>query len=462
MRGGPVALSDMHSLNASLNAFTQVFDRPISKAGSGPLAGMCIAIKDNICTAAGRTTAGSRMLENYCSPFDATPVERLLNAGAVIVGKTNLDEFGMGSSTEHSHFGPTRNPWDTQCVPGGSSGGSAAAVAAGIVEAALGSDTGGSIRQPAAFCGVVGVKPTYGRVSRFGLIAYASSLDCVGPIARNVTDAARVLQAIAGPDPRDSTCSSRNTPDLLTGLDQPIDQLRVGLVRSMLNDANDPAVNAAMQSAADQLARAGAAIVDVELLDPDVAIAAYYVVAPAEASSNLSRYDGVRYGYRAALPNDASLEDLYRRSRTEGFGPEVRRRIILGTHVLSAGYYDAYYLRALKTRRLIKQDFDRAFADNQLHALLMPATPGPAFPIGAKTSDPMSLYLEDVYTVGISLAGLPAVAMPAGFTSNRQPLPIGVQLVGRAFDEPTLLRVARMLELHTPQTSQKPAVAAPL
>lgn len=454
----PPALSDVQSLNESLNAFTQVFDEPVATTDAGPLAGMRLAIKDNICTAVGRTTAGSRMLEQYRSPFDATPVARLLEAGAMVVGKTNLDEFGMGSSTEHSHFGPARNPWDLQRVPGGSSGGSAAAVAAGIVDAALGSDTGGSIRQPAAFCGVVGVKPTYGRVSRFGLVAYASSLDCVGPIARTVTDAARVLQIIAGPDRRDSTCSSRPMPDLLADLEQPVDQLRVGLVRSMLSDANHPAVNDAVLSAADRLAEAGATIVDVELLDPDVAIAAYYVVAPAEASSNLSRYDGVRYGYRAALPNDASLEDLYRRSRTEGFGAEVRRRIILGTHVLSAGYYDAYYLRALKTRRLIKQDFDRAFADNQLHALLMPATPGPAFRLGDKTTDPMSLYLEDVYTVGISLAGLPAVTMPVGLSDDSRPLPVGVQLVGRAFDEPTLLRVARTLESHSPKTGHTPEI----
>ncbi|KAA0213757.1 MAG: Asp-tRNA(Asn)/Glu-tRNA(Gln) amidotransferase subunit GatA [Leptolyngbya sp. PLA3] len=411
---------------------------------------MPIAVKENICTRQGLSTAGSRILENYRSPFDATAVARLLDAGAVIVGKTNMDEFGMGSSTEHSPQGPTRNPWDVDRVPGGSSGGSAAAVAAGIVPVALGSDTGGSIRQPAALCGLVGLKPTYGRVSRYGLIAYASSLDVVGPIARTVTDAARVLQVIAGPDPHDSTCSSRPVPDMLGSLETPVEHLRVGLVRSMLSCANHPSVNQAVEDSASRLAGAGAAIVDVDLLDPDIAIAAYYIVAPAEASSNLARFDGVRYGRRAALPDGASLEDLYCATRTEGFGPEVRRRIMFGTHVLSSGYYDAYYLRALKARRLIRNDFDRAFDTHALHALLMPVTPGPAFRIGEKDTDPLALYLEDVYTVGVSLAGLPGIALPAGMTAGENPLPIGVQLVGRPFDEPTLLRVARTLERQSP------------
>lgn len=443
------AIDRARTLNPRLNAFTQIFDDP-TPPHPGPLAGMPIAIKENICTRHGLSTAGSRILENYRSPFDATAVARLLEAGAVVIGKTNLDEFGMGSSTEHSPHGPTRNPWNLDRVPGGSSGGSASAVAAGIVPVALGSDTGGSIRQPAALCGLVGLKPTYGRVSRYGLIAYASSLDVIGPIARTVTDAARVLQVMAGPDEHDSTCSKRPVPNLLDRLETPVESLRVGLVRSMLSSANHPAVNEALEASAARLVEAGATIVDVDLLDPDIAIATYYIVAPAEASSNLARFDGVRYGRRAALPDGASLDDLYRASRTEGFGPEVRRRIMLGTHVLSSGYYDAYYLRALKARRLIRNDFDQAFDTHALHALLMPVTPGPAFRIGEKNKDPLALYLEDVYTVGVSLAGLPAITLPAGMTEGVQSLPVGVQLVARPFDEPTLLRVARTLERLSP------------
>lgn len=437
------------ALHPRLNAFTQIFDQA-GPPRHGTLAGVPIAIKENICTRQGLTTAGSRILEGYRSPFDATAVARLLDAGAVVIGKTNMDEFGMGSSTEHSPHGPTRNPWDVNRVPGGSSGGSAAAVAAGVVPVALGSDTGGSIRQPSALCGLVGLKPTYGRVSRYGLVAYASSLDVIGPIARTVTDAARVLQVIAGPDANDSTCSSRPVPDMLGPLETPVENLRVGLVRSMLSSANHPAVNQALEDSAARLARAGATILDVDLLDPDIAIAAYYIVAPAEASSNLARFDGVRYGRRAALPDGASLDDLYRASRTEGFGSEVRRRIMLGTHVLSSGYYDAYYLRALKARRLIRNDFDHALNAHTLHALLLPVTPGPAFRIGEKDQDPLALYLEDVYTVGVSLAGLPAIALPAGMTGGDNPLPVGVQLVARPFDEPTLLRVARTLERQSP------------
>lgn len=453
------SIDQVSSVNKRLNALTQIFDGSPGPSCNGLLVGATIAIKENICSRLGRTTAGSRILEHYNSPFDATAVARLLESGATIIGKTNMDEFGMGSSTEHSYFGHTCNPWDSARVPGGSSGGSAAAVAAGIVSVALGSDTGGSIRQPAAHCGIVGVKPTFGRVSRYGLVAYASSLDVIGPIGRTVADCAHVLQVIAGPDPHDSTCSSRPVPDMLAHLDEPIANLRIGLVRSMLSGGNHPAVNAAVHEAAQRLRAAGATIVDVELLDPDIAISAYYIVAPAEASSNLARYDGVRYGFRARLPDGASLDDLYRATRTQGFGPEVRRRIMLGTHVLSAGYYDAYYLRALKARRLIKQDYDRAFESHNLHALLMPVTPGPAFRIGEKSQDPLALYLEDVYTVGVSLAGLPAVAVPVDFTDDAKPLPVGVQLVGRAFDEPQLLRVARMLERQTPAPAHQPETA---
>jgi len=453
------SLENIARYNNQLNAFTQVFDPP-SRAGQGPLAGLPVAVKENICTRLGRTTAGSRFLENYRSPFDATVVARLQHAGAVIVGKTNTDEFGMGSSTEHSAFGPTRNPWDPSRVPGGSSGGSAAAVAAGLVPVALGSDTGGSIRQPAAMCGIVGVKPTYGRVSRYGLVAFASSLDVIGPIGCTVQDCARVLEIIAGPDPHDSTCSPRPCPDLTSKLETPIDDLRIGVVRSLLSPSNHPAVNAGIEAALDRLKCAGATLIDVELPHADAAIAAYYIVAPAEASSNLARYDGVRFGRSAETSEPESLDAFYRANRTQGFGPEVRRRIILGTHVLSAGYYDAYYLRALKARRLIKRDYDQAFHDHALHALAMPVTPGPAFPIGQRLDDPLALYLEDVYTVGVSLAGLPAVAMPCSLTDDAPPLPVGIQLVGRAFDEPTLLRVARTLERQTPRPPVRPQVFA--
>jgi len=444
----------------SINAYTQVFhERALEQArgidariasgdGAGlALAGVPIAIKDNICTSTGRTTAGSRFLEQYRSPFAATAVQRLIAAGAVIVGKTNMDEFGMGSSGEHSAFGPTRNPYDPQRVPGGSSGGSAASVGAGMTPLALGSDTGGSIRQPAAHCGVVGLKPTYGRVSRWGLIAYASSLDVIGPIAGDVRDAALALEVIAGADPHDATCSSRQAPSLVGSLDEQVDGLRVGVVK-LSGEGNHPVVVEAHRRAADRLADAGAELVEVELPNVDHAVSAYYVVAPAEASSNLARYDGVRYGRRAELAPGAGIHDLFIKSRCEGFGEEVKRRIMLGTYVLSAGYADRYYLKALKARRVIKQGYDAAFDEaGGVHALLVPTTPGPAFKIGEKSGDPLSMYLEDVYTVGVNLAGLPAVSMPAGEAQvDGSRLPVGVQLVGKAFDESTLLRVARTLE----------------
>jgi aspartyl-tRNA(Asn)/glutamyl-tRNA(Gln) amidotransferase subunit A len=400
------------------------------------------------------------MLEGYRSPFDATVVTRLIAAGATVVGKTNMDEFGMGSSTEHCYFGPVRNPWDPACVPGGSSGGSAAAVAAGLADAALGSDTGGSIRQPASHCGVVGLKPTYGRVSRYGLVAYASSLDCIGPIGRTVRQCAAVFDAIAGPDERDATCSVFPPPASLASLEEPVAGLRVGVVRGLMSGHNHAAVNGAMAAAVERLAGAGAEMVEIDLPHNAYAVAAYYLVAPAEASSNLARYDGVRFGRRAEVRNDATLEEMYTRTRTEGFGPEVRRRIMLGTHALSSGYYDAYYLRALKVRRLIKNDFDAAFGGGRLSAVLMPVSPGPAFRLGEKLSDPMALYLEDAYTVGASLAGLPAVSVPAGFTDDARPLPVGVQLVGRAFDEAVLLRVARMLERAWPEREQRKPVVS--
>jgi aspartyl-tRNA(Asn)/glutamyl-tRNA(Gln) amidotransferase subunit A len=450
------ALAAADRANPRLNAFLQVFDdRAIEQAAAidarvargedpGPLAGVPVALKDNICLAWGRTTAGSRMLERYESPFTATPAQRLIDAGAVIIGKTNLDEFAMGSSGENSAFGPTRNPRDDSRVPGGSSSGSAAAVGAGLVPLALGSDTGGSIRQPAGWCGIVGVKPTYGRVSRHGLVAYASSLDQVGPLAGTVRDAASALTVLCGPDRLDATSALRPPEDFARDLDTPVVEPVLGLPRQAVSPANHPAVVAAMGRAIRAAMNIGTRILDVNLPHAEHGIAAYYLVACAEASSNLARYDGVRYG-RAV--NADGLLDLYCRSRSESLGPEVQRRIMLGTHVLSSGYYEAYYLMALKARRRIKADFDAAFAAG-CHALLMPASPGPAFRLGERSADPLAMYLEDVYTVGVNLAGLPAVTVPAGFAvEGASRLPIGLQLVGPAWDEARLLRIARMVEL---------------
>ncbi|MBY0262550.1 MAG: Asp-tRNA(Asn)/Glu-tRNA(Gln) amidotransferase subunit GatA [Phycisphaerales bacterium] len=457
------ALTRAHASHAAVNAYTQIFDdEATAQARSiderlargepvGPLAGVPIAIKDNLCLAWGKTTCASRMLEDYRSPYSATSVQRLLDAGAVIIGKTNLDEFAMGSSTERSIFGPTRNPWDTSRVPGGSSGGSAAAVADGSVTGALGSDTGGSIRQPGGMCNLVGYKPTYGRVSRYGLVAYASSLDQVGPLTRSVADAALLAQVISGEDKHDATSLSGPGPDLLGGLERPVEGLTIGVPIQARSVANHSAVTAALEAAVAAYRAQGATIVEVDLAHADQAIAAYYVIAPAEASSNLARFDGVRYGRRAKAVAGEGLTELYERSRSEGFGPEVQRRILLGTHVLSSGYYDAYYATAQKVRRLIRKDFDDAFAPAAArpacHALLMPTAPSPAFRIGEKTSDPLALYLEDVYTVGINLAGLPAISVPAGFANvGGRDLPVGMQLVGPMGDDATLLRVAWMLE----------------
>ncbi len=462
------ALARIDGANPRLNAFTQVFhDAALERARAidarivageavGPLAGVPVALKDNICTAQGRTTCASRMLEDYESPFDATAAARLLEAGAVIVGKTNLDEFAMGSSTEHSCFGPVKNPWDETRVPGGSSGGSAAAVAAGLVPIALGSDTGGSIRQPAALCGVLGVKPTYGRVSRYGLVAFASSLDQIGPFARSCADAATVLEVVCGIDPRDATSAAVEVPSFTNELDDAIEEPRLAVPRQAFSEANHPAVTASFRAAIETYTKLGARIVEIDLPLIDEAIAAYYIVAPAEASSNLARFDGVRYGRRAKLEAGQGLMDLYCRSRSEGFGAEVQRRIMLGTHVLSSGYYDAYYTTALKVRRRLKRDFDAAFRAG-CHAVLMPATPGPAFRIGEKTGDPMAMYLEDVYTVAVNLAGLPGLSMPAGFAEEGgKSLPLGVQLIGQPFEEAGLLRIARMFEKATAWASRRP------
>jgi len=452
------ALDRIDALNPRLNAFVQVFhDRAMDDARAldarlragerpGPLVGVPVAIKDNLCLARGRTTCASRMLETYESPFTATAVQRLIDAGAIVVGKTNLDEFAMGSSCEFSIFGPTRNPWDDSRVPGGSSGGSAAAVAAGLVPLALGSDTGGSIRQPAGFCGVAGLKPTYGRISRRGLVAFASSLDQVGPFARTVGDCALALSVMAGHDPLDATSCARPPEDFAARIGEPIRPLRIGVPRQARGGGNHAAVDAALDAAAAALADRGAEIVEIDLRHAEHAVAAYYIVAAAEASSNLARFDGIRYGRRAAVREGEGLEDLYRRSRTEGFGEEVRRRILLGTHVLSSGYQDKYYLTALKARRRIKDDFDRAF-EAGASAVLMPTSPAPPFRLGEKTDDPLALYLEDVYTVSINLAGLPAIAIPAGVASlDGRTLPVGVQLVAPAFGEVRLLRIAHELE----------------
>jgi aspartyl-tRNA(Asn)/glutamyl-tRNA(Gln) amidotransferase subunit A len=420
----------------------------------GPLAGVPVAIKDNLVTSFGYTTCGSRMLESFESPYTATAVDKLIDAGAVIIGKTNCDEFAMGSSTEHCVYGAVRNPWDTNRVPGGSSGGSAAAVASGMCPMALGSDTGGSIRQPAAMCGIVGAKPSYGRVSRYGLVAFGSSLDQVGVLGRSVEDTARLLGVIAGRDPNDSTCAVVDVPDYLENLDEPPAELKIGVPREYLSPDNDPAVNEAIDRAINLYRALGAEIVDLELPLTDYGVSTYYVIAPAEVSSNLARYDGIRYGRRAELAEGEGLFDLYARSRAEGFGPEVQRRIMLGTWVLSAGYYDAYYKRALQVRRLIKQETDAAF--EKCHALLGPTSPTPAFGIGEKV-DPLSMYLCDVYTTTANIAGICGISLPCGFAeSDGGPLPIGMQIQCQAFDEATMFRVARMFEANTDYSKQTP------
>jgi aspartyl-tRNA(Asn)/glutamyl-tRNA(Gln) amidotransferase subunit A len=408
------------------------------RAPAGPLHGVPIALKDNIVVRGEVTTAGSKILETYRSPFDATVVARLEAAGAIIIGKTNCDEFSMGSSTENSAFGPTRNPWALDRAPGGSSGGSAAAVAAGFTPLALGSDTGGSIRQPSAFCGVFGLKPTYGRVSRYGLIAYASSLDQIGPIATSVADLALCLEVISGPDPADSTAADVPVPAYSQLIDGNITGLRVGVPRALVEDGVDHDVMAAFETSLAALTAGGATIVDVELPHSRYAIPTYYLIATAEASSNLARYDGVRYGFRD--PRAKTLGEMYDLSRDCGFGAEVKRRIMLGTYVLSAGYYDAYYLKAQQVRTLIRRDFDNAFAVADVIAT--PTTPTPAFKIGEHMADPIQMYLADVFTVSAPLAGLPAISVPAGRSTTG--LPIGFQLTAAPWQEATLLSAARI------------------
>lgn len=418
-----------------------------------PLMGMPFAVKDNMCTEGVPTTCSSRMLQHFVPPYDATVIAKLREHGYILLGKTNLDEFAMGSSTENSAFGPSRNPWDLHRVPGGSSGGSAAAVAADECVAALGSDTGGSIRQPAAFCGVVGLKPTYGRVSRYGLVAFASSLDQIGPITKDVRDAACVLGAIAGHDPLDSTSADVPVPDYMKALaKKDLKKLRVGVPREFFAEGLDPEVDHSVKAAIEELKALGGEIKDIQLPRTDAAVAVYYVLATAEASSNLARFDGVKFGLRAKETRD--LLDLYMKTRQEGFGPEVKRRIMLGTYVLSAGYYDAYYGKAQAVRTLVCQDFDAAFKEVDL--IVTPATPTPAFKLGAKSEDPLQMYLSDIFTISVNLAGLPAIALPCGFSKSG--LPIGLQLIGRPFEEDTMLRAAHAYEQATEWRTKKPNI----
>jgi aspartyl-tRNA(Asn)/glutamyl-tRNA(Gln) amidotransferase subunit A len=457
-------LARIHERNPALNAFnTIVADRALARAEEidrlraagkplGSLAGVPVAVKDNLSVRGVRTTASSRILDGFAPPYDATVIRKLEAAGAVIVGKTNCDEFAMGSSNENSAFGPVRNPWDLDRTPGGSSGGSAATVAARLAPLALGSDTGGSIRQPAALTGVVGLKPTYGRVSRYGLIALASSLDQVGPFARTVHDAATALSVLAGADPCDATTAPEQVPDFAASLTGEVQGLRIGVPRAFINSGVDAPVLQAFNAALDVLRTAGAQVVDIQLPHARYAVPVYYLVMTAEASSNLARYDGVRYGHRAA--DTDTLKTMYSRTRDEGFGAEVKRRIMLGTYVLSAGYYDAYYVKALQVRTLLRRDYDTAF--ETVDVVAMPTSPTPAFRLGEKTSDPLQMYLADIFTVSANLTGAPAISVPCGFTADR--LPIGLQITGRMFDEATILRAAdayeRLTDWHTKQPAE--------
>ncbi|MEL6302110.1 MAG: Asp-tRNA(Asn)/Glu-tRNA(Gln) amidotransferase subunit GatA [Pseudomonadota bacterium] len=417
------------------------------------LEGLPIAHKDIFCTRGVRTTCGSKMLENFVPPYDATVVSNLEAAGAVVIGKTNMDEFAMGSSNETSYFGDVRNPWSTACSPGGSSGGSAAAVAARLVAAATGTDTGGSIRQPAALCGLTGLKPTYGRVSRYGMIAFASSLDQAGTLTRSAADAAMLLGVMAGADPHDSTSVDVPVEDYEAALAASIAGKRIGVVREFMVEGNDPENTAALETAFDVLRSLGAEVVEISLPNIGLSVPTYYVVAPAECSSNLSRFDGVRFGHRVSDPED--LQDLYTRSRAEGFGDEVKRRIMTGTYVLSAGYYDAYYLKAQQVRRLISADFQAAF--EQVDLLAGPTTPTCAFRLGEKTDDPITMYLNDIYTIGANLAGLPAISVPCGYAKG---LPVGLQLVAPAFGESQLLNLAHQYQLATDWHTHAPEAFA--
>ena len=445
------SLARIRAVDGKLHAFLRLTEseahaaakaaaqRRANRKPAGPLDGIPIALKDIYCMEGVETTCGSKILRGYVPPYDATVVRKLKQAGAVIVGKLNMDEFAMGSSTENSAYGPTMNPWDLSRTPGGSSGGSAAAVAARLVPGAFGTDTGGSIRQPAAMVGCVGMKPTYGRVSRFGVIAFASSLDQVGPFAQDVRGVAYLLAAVAGYDENDQTSSKRPVPDYAAALGRGVSGLRIGVAREYFGEGLSPEVERAVRAGIERLRGLGCEVRDISLPNSPHAIATYYIVATAEASSNLARYDGVRYGYRARA---GQLLEMYEKTRAEGFGAEVKRRIMLGTYALSAGYYDAYYLRAQKVRALIRRDFDQAFA--AVDAVVSPTSPTTAFRLGEKLDDPLAMYLSDVYTVPVNLAGLPGISIPCGFDSKG--LPVGLQLIGKPFDEETLLRIARAAE----------------
>ena len=435
----------------ALTQAKQVDDAIAAGTALGPLAGIPIALKDNLCTKGIETTCASKILKGFIPPYESTVTQRLADAGAIFLGKTNMDEFAMGSSTENSAYQVTANPWDTNCVPGGSSGGSAAAVAADQAPISLGSDTGGSIRQPAAYCGVVGMKPTYGLVSRFGLVAFASSLDQIGPFSRTVEDTAILLGAIAGHDPKDSTSLNVKIPDYTQHLKTDLKGKRLGLVKETFGEGLNGDVSTAMDTAIEQLKELGAEIVEVSCPNFSYGLPTYYIIAPSEASSNLARYDGVRYGMRADTDN---LLDLYKQTRAEGFGAEVKRRIMIGTYALSAGYYDAYYLQAQKVRTLIKQDFEAAF--KKVDVLLTPTVPSTAFKAGEKVNDPLSMYLSDLMTITVNLAGLPGISLPCGF--DQAGLPIGMQLIGNALREDTLFEVASAYEQATPWHGKMPQV----
>ncbi len=446
-------LSRIEQFDSTLNSFITVTpeqaleqakaaDARRASGDASDLTGIPIAHKDIFCTQGVRTSCASKMLDNFISPYDATVVTKLAEAGVVCVGKTNMDEFAMGSSNETSYYGPVRNPWNTDCVPGGSSGGSAAAMSASLAAAVTGTDTGGSIRQPAALTGITGIKPTYGRVSRYGMIAFASSLDQAGPMTKTAEDAAMMLQAMAGFDVKDSTSADRPVDDYVSGLNNPIAGLKVGVVKEFMTGDLDSGIAASTQAMIDELKRQGAEIVEVSLPNAHLSVPAYYVVAPAECSSNLSRFDGVRFGHRCDNPKD--LTDLYERSRSEGFGSEVKRRIMIGAYALSAGFYDAYYIKAQKIRQLIANDFAEAF--KQCDVIVSPTAPDTAFKLGEKTDDPVSMYLQDIYTIAVNLAGLPGMSIPAQHANG---MPVGFQLVGNLFDEARLLNVAHQIQQAT-------------
>lgn len=454
-------LARIENHNGTLNAFITITaeqalaqakaaDQRRAAGDNGPLVGIPIAHKDLFCTRGVRTSCGSRILDNFIAPYDATVVEKWAAAGTVMLGKTNMDEFAMGSSNESSYYGPVRNPWDMDAVPGGSSGGSAAAVAARLVPGATGTDTGGSIRQPAALCGITGLKPTYGRVSRWGMIAYASSLDQGGAFARSAEDVALLLQAMAGFDPRDSTSAEQPVPDYNAALNADLSGLKIGLPKEYFDTGLDSEVARVVEAAIAEYRKLGAQMVDISLPNASLAIPAYYVIAPAECSSNLARFDGVRYGYRCENPKD--LLDLYTRSRGEGFGAEVKRRIMIGTYALSAGYYDAYYLKAQQIRRLISDDFRRAF--EQVDVIMGPTSPTVAFNLGEKVDDPVTMYLSDIYTIAVNLAGLPGMSVPVGLVGNR---PVGLQIIGNYFAEARLLNTAHRYQQITDWHTRAPA-----